>query len=297
MGKFGSVQRKVPKREEMRKKDGRRSKNRVGLGGERKQAMKIRREKIKQCFNEYVRNYNLEDPKVKLKVAHTYRVSEISEEIAGSINLSKEDCEMAWFIGMLHDIGRFEQLRRYNTFIDSESVNHALLGCEILFEERKFDDFILGGEVSKEEENLIHTAIAQHSLYRIGEELDERTKLFCNILRDADKIDIIRVNVETPLEDIYNVSTEELRNCEVTEKVMDSFMEMHATKRDLKMAPVDHVVGHISLAFELVFPKSRQLIKQQGYLDQIMNFESNCEKTGKQFEQIRNCMGKFLEMP
>ena len=43
-----------------------------------------------------------------------------------------------------------------------------------------------------------------------SEELDERTAMFCHILRDADKIDILKVNVEFPLEEIYNVDTEVL---------------------------------------------------------------------------------------
>ena len=34
---------------------------------------------------------------------------------------------------------------------------------------------------------------------------------FAIYLRDADKVDIFRVNVDTPAEDIYNVTTEELK--------------------------------------------------------------------------------------
>ena len=44
--------------------------------------------------------------------------------------------------------------------------------------------------------------------------------MFCNILRDADKVDIFRVNVDTPAEDIYNVTTEELKNSQVSPEVM-----------------------------------------------------------------------------
>ena len=36
---------------------------------------------------------------------------------------------------LLHDIGRFEQYRRYRTFADSRSENHASLGVKIIKQE------------------------------------------------------------------------------------------------------------------------------------------------------------------
>ena len=46
--------------------------------------------------------------------------------------------------------------------------------------------------------------------------MDDLTTACCNILRDADKIDILRVNCDTPLEDIYNVTTKELKKASVS---------------------------------------------------------------------------------
>ena len=57
---------------------------------------------------------------------------------------------------------------------------------------------------------MLRTAVEWHSAHRLPDGPDERTVMYCNILRDADKIDIPRVNVETLLEDIYNVTTAEL---------------------------------------------------------------------------------------
>ena len=37
---------------------------------------------------------------------------------------------LAHLCAVYHDIGRFEQLRRYDTFLDHLSVDHAQLGCE-----------------------------------------------------------------------------------------------------------------------------------------------------------------------
>ena len=133
-----------------------------------------------------------------------------------------------------------------------------------------------------------------HSAYRIPEELDERTAMFCHILRDADKIDILKVNVEFPLEEIYNVDTEVLYQGEVTPEVLQSFDEEHAVLRSLKKTAVDNVVGHISLVYELVYPESCRIVKRQGYLDRLMNFESKNSHTRKQFEHIREHMREYL---
>ena len=95
--------------------------------------MKIDREKAKKAFNEYAEKYDSSIEKIKLKIEHTFRVSELCEEIALSLKMSKEDIDLAWLTGLLHDIGRFEQVRRYGTFNDAKSIDHGKLGVEILF--------------------------------------------------------------------------------------------------------------------------------------------------------------------
>lgn len=253
--------------------------------------MKIDRQKVLQVFAAYVENYNSQDEKVRLKIEHTYRVSELCERIAGSLNMKKEEVDLAWLLGILHDVGRFEQLRNYGTFVDALSIDHARYGAEILFEQGKIRDYI---EESTEDE-LLRTAVAYHSAYRLPEGLDERTKMFCQILRDGDKIDILKVNVDFPLEEIYNVTTEELRSCQVSDAVMEAFKEGHAVLRNLKKTPVDNVVGHISLVYELVYPRSLELVKEQGYIKKLMDFKSDDQETEKQFEEIRKTMSEYLE--
>lgn len=246
--------------------------------------MKIIRRKVREQFASYTKNYNPEDPKIALKIAHTYRVAENCEEVARSIGLSDEDVEFAWLSGMLHDIGRFEQVKKYNTFIDSESVDHAEFGADLLFgaehliqnfcDERSFDE-------------MMETVIREHNKYRINESVTGKTLTFCNILRDADKVDILRVNVETPMEEIYNVSEDELLSSGVSEKVMDQVREHHAVNRDVMDSPAEHLIGHIALAFELVYPKSWEIAKEQGYIYKMFNFPSRNKNTLKALRDTR----------
>lgn len=251
--------------------------------------MLVNREKIMSEFADYTNAYDATDGKIKLKIDHTYRVAEFCEEIAKSIGLSQSDVDIAWTIGMLHDIGRFEQVRRYNTFIDAESVDHAQFGADLLFKEGLIQRFLL-----EDENHILELAIRQHSNYRVVEGLSEREHMFCDIIRDADKIDILRVNVETPKEVIYNVSTEELQNAIVADAVMQSFFEEHCILRSLRESAVDNVVGHISLVYELVYPISKRIVANQGYLKKLMDFETKNPITKQQFVQIREKMNQYL---
>lgn len=252
--------------------------------------MQIHRQKALQAFADYVKNYNAEDPKVRLKIDHTYRVAGFCQKIAESLGLPQEDVDLAWLCGLLHDVGRFEQLRNYGTFIDAQSIDHAVYGAEILFDRGRIRDYV----EDDSEDDLLRKVVSCHSAYRIPEEYDERTVLFANILRDADKVDILRVNVETPLEEIYNVSSEVLRREPVTPQVLQAFQEGHTVLRALKRTAVDNVVGHISLVYELVFPISLHMAEEQGYLNQLMDFQSENLETVRDFESIRKRMKEYL---
>ena len=249
------------------------------------------RKKIICTFENYVSNYNLNDPNIYLKYKHTGKVAENCERIAKSLNLSEQDIDLAWEIGMLHDIGRFEQLRRFDTFIDTESIDHAEFGGDLLFKDgliQQFDD-------EKENYELLEKAIRLHSLYRLPEDLSEKELLFCQVIRDADKIDIYRANYETGLHVIYHVTKEELLNSEITPEVYQVFCEERAIPRNIRKTIADNLVGHIALTFELVYPESKSMAIEQGYLKKLLETEFVNPETIELMKQISQRMRRFTE--
>ena len=88
--------------------------------------------RARQQFQDYVGAYDIRDERNALKIVHSYKVAEIAKELAVHQSCSQEDVELAELIGLLHDIGRFEQLKQYGTFLDAKSVDHAALGVRIL---------------------------------------------------------------------------------------------------------------------------------------------------------------------
>lgn len=257
-------------------------------------------DKVHVCeeFANYTDKYNSKDTKIKLKIDHTYRVAEICERIAVSIGLEAREVQIAWLIGMLHDIGRFEQVRIYNTFSDAQSIDHAHFGADLLFKEGLIDSYLHGCEgiaLSQDDLRTIELAIRNHSAYRVEDGLTEKELIFCNIIRDADKIDILRVNTELPIEEIYNVSTEEIKTSAVTPEVLAAFNEEHAVLRSLKKTPIDNVVGHISLVYELVFDESYLVLQEQGWIYKMLDFKSDNPDTVADLKKIKEHMMTFID--
>lgn len=275
----------------------------------------INRKNVINAFAEYVRNYDLSDEKIKLKIDHTYRVAGLCQRIAESLGLSEPDVDIAWLLGMLHDIGRLEQIRRFGTFNDAQSVDHAEFGADLLFKEgliRKFaegyyeecelaepenqedEQIIKNNEHHNKDTGLLEMAIRQHNKYRVKEDLTERQRMFCDILRDADKVDIFKVNADIPMEIIYDVTTEELKNGIITKEVLESFYKKETVLKSVRRSAVDHIVGHISLLFELVYKESYRQAKEQGYVYKLLDFKSDVPEVNAEFDDMRKYVDEFL---
>lgn len=275
----------------------------------------INRKNVINAFAEYVRNYDPSDEKIKLKIDHTYRVAGLCQRIAESLGLSEPDVDIAWLLGMLHDIGRFEQIRRFGTFNDVQSVDHAEFGADLLFREgliRKFaegyyeecelvrsgneeaEQIIKNNEHHNKDTGLLEMAIRQHNKYRVKEDLTERQRMFCDILRDADKVDIFKVNADIPMEIIYDVTTEELKNGIITKEVLESFYKKETVLKSVRRSAVDHIVGHISLLFELVYKESYRQAKEQGYVYKLLDFKSDVPEVNAEFDDMRKYVDEFL---
>lgn len=220
-------------------------------------------EKAKEEFINYANKYDLTDPMIKLKLSHSLRVMEVSNELAKMMNLNEEDTEIATIIGLLHDIARFEQQTNYHTFRDSDSIDHGDLAFEILNKDiRKYVD-------NDKYDSLIKTAIKNHNKFEIEQDLNERELFFCKLIRDADKLDIL---YEATYE-FWQNNRDEVNNSELNEHVYNSFKNHELVKRikGENYDNINNVITVLAFIFDINFKESFEIIYNKNYINKIID--------------------------
>lgn len=240
----------------------------------------IDRRRAQEAFNSYVAGYDATSPRIALKVEHTLRVAELCERIARETGFTPAGVNLAWLCGLLHDIGRFEQLRRWDTFSDAASTSHAALGVEVLFGGKGDAGGAKGGgsamnaagiihrfiDPNDELEEIIRAAVGFHSAYRLPEDLDVRMRALCDVVRDADKLDILRVACADSVETVLNATEDELLASDVSPAIEDAFFEHRTARYAERVTPVDYLVNLACFAFELVYPASLEIADEQEFI-------------------------------
>lgn len=219
----------------------------------------INKEKINQVFENYVKNYDLSNENIKRKYDHSYRVAENSLKIAESINLSQDKINFAYVCGLYHDIGRFSQWERFSTYVDAISVDHGDLGYEILK-----DGLINELNLDKKQEELLLFSTKFHNKLAYETE-DEEIKLYTNIVRDADKIDILEYQNISITDDYYIID--------------DSYIECVLNGNVCKNKSNNHVVDKIIRSISWI---------NDFNFNYSLNYLNNKQIINKKMEELKN---------
>ncbi len=146
---------------------------------------------FKDWFKAYAKSFytiNAEEQKnIILKEHHTFNVCKNINEISKSLNLKDSEINLAETVALFHDIGRFEQLKRYNTFKDSISINHGTLGSDILSETKMLES------LPQKEIQIILQSVKYHNAIKMPDLKDDTIIKYLKLIRDADKLDIWRI--------------------------------------------------------------------------------------------------------
>lgn len=252
----------------------------------------IELEKCKEIFLEYVNNYDTSDFIISRKIGHTMGVLNISTEIAKSLNLSNEEVDLASLIGLLHDIGRFEQARISGTYKDSEKVNHATIGVEILFNENKIKEFLPN---TREYDDIVKNAVYEHNKLKIKEGLTDKELLFAKIIRDADKLDIYRLFL---LDNVMAMGTDSgfTDTTHFSKEVLEAFYNNSQLPKNNLKTMLDWFLNSIAFTYDINFKKSFEILKERNYINQIIDIGINLWKEQtEEFEKIRIHINDYIK--
>ena len=256
--------------------------------------MNIERASIQQAFENYISQFDMTDERVSLKVDHTAHVAENSDKISSSLGLSQEQKDIAWTIAMLHDIGRFEQAVRMHTFVDTVCCDHAEEGVKYLFGQGAISSFLSDGSCSSETLECIRIAIQYHNKHLLPDNLSEQNLLFCNIIRDADKLDIFRIHLANSFEVVHEYPKSAVETSRISPAVIDCFKKQETLDYSKRQYPADIFLGHIAMCFGLVYPCSRKMASEQGYIETIMDFSFTGTEEQTLYEDMKASVQKFL---
>ena len=145
---------------------------------------------LQRLYDAYVDTFRVGGelpPMMRLKREHTAFVVANARAIAEGEGFDGRTARAAEAAALLHDTGRYEQLRRYNTFRDSDSVDHAVFSHDIVREQGWLRDW------PGDEAEAILAAVLYHNRRDLPDGLDRFTADLSHTVRDADKLDIFRV--------------------------------------------------------------------------------------------------------
>ncbi len=250
-------------------------------------------EKYKRFFKDFSDKFHTDNEEVNrnidLKYNHTIRVCKNIIEISKSIRLNKCDINLAEIIALFHDIGRFEQLKIYNTFNDKLSIDHSKLSVDILKRENILKNF------NPVDSEMVYTAIFLHNKRDLPESLDNRTEMFSKLIRDADKLDILKVLTE------YYSETKVIKNQalelnlpedgDCSNEVLNDIFNEHSVNFENVKNINDYKLGQISWIFDVNFDYTLKKINEYGYMDVLFSVLPENEKIKK----IRNFIYVFLK--
>lgn len=235
-------------------------------------------------FKEYLKDYDLNDPKIKLKVVHTYGVMELSIYIAQDLNLDEENIKLAQLIALLHDIARFEQLRQFGIYEDYKTFDHGDLAVKILFDDGLIRKFI---EID-EYDDIILKAIKNHNKLNIENGLNELELLHSKIIRDADKTDNFRVSLEESFDAILNSTKEKLENDIITDKIYNDFMSGQPIINEERRTDMDNWISGIAFIFDYNFSSGLKYLKEKNYINLVIDrLNYNEKKTKDRMQKIK----------
>lgn len=269
--------------------------------------MRLDEIKYKTWFLNYVKNYG-NYPEIILKRDHSLRVAENMKEVFSEWNVDDEYISLANFIGLYHDIGRFEQWKNYNTFVDGVSIDHASLGTNILL---KLD--IVNESLPEWPFFLtILNAVYYHNKYSLPEKLNIKDEsifhklnnfdiysdyidkepainsLYAMAIRDADKIDILKQYLLS--DNLISYSDEP-----VSQKVANDFINNKLILIKDRKSKNDSILLRLAFINDINLVDFLKQIRDESIIEQMNEVYPNKDLVQIYFDHAKERLDELIE--
>ena len=220
---------------------------------------------------------------VNLKRDHSLRVMALAHRILQVHAL--RPYERILLAALVHDVGRFPQLEHFGTFCDAQSVDHGAEGARLLE-----TSSLLAG-LRPEEQAWIRQVVAFHNRRQLPP-VAEDIAVGLSVVRDADKLDIVRV-VLAGLEagEIDDVVALGLRpDPGYTPQVLEALAQGDAPDYRHLTFVDDLKLFLAAWGGHLVFAESRRIFSDRNYLGRLEKLASPHPFVPQLFSQFRQAL-------
>lgn len=233
--------------------------------------IRVHRERFDVYYKKFTKScaYDSEDYEhLHLKWLHSLNVEANAEQILASVDLPPHLVRAAQLAALYHDVARFEQYAQFGTFKDAESADHGAWGSRLLKTE-----MLLEGE-EKYVVSLVRAAVSMHNRADVPDGLPEDYLFVTSVVRDADKIDILRVlsaymHPAGPQSDVVTGALPDLPD-RWSAKIYNDLMQGRSAKYEDMRFLNDFRLLLCTWLFGLNFPVSRSIIAEQGHIPDIL---------------------------
>lgn len=248
-------------------------------------------------YIDYARTYMTGDSEfdyyIKLKKDHSVRVLRFAESILADVEVEAGLSESTRIAALLHDISRFEQLKRYNTFQDAVSVDHGDLGEEILYKSAILENF--------SDRDSIIEAVLSHNKRFLPENISEKGMFITQLIRDADKLDIFEImlnhykgggkkadtKVYLSLADTDDDIADEIYNGVISKTIPD--------KKYMKSL-IDFQALQLSWVYDFNFTASLRIVQRNRYIEDLCSLMRKTRRSSELCSIILQHLGEKLTM-
>ena len=255
--------------------------------------------RLREWFFQYSGSFFHEDPVrkecIELKISHTLKVCALMKGLAESMNLPEQEMNLAEVIALFHDIGRFEQLMQYGTFLDSKSVNHAELGVKILKEKEVFKG------IDEKIQDIIFSSISCHNRLELPKEDSAQRLFFSRMIRDADKLDIYAFSTnrffqkDIPHNDPILLEMPDLPD--ISEEICQDLLSGTIVKQKKLKTLNDLKLLIASWIYDINYNRSFQIIHKNEYIEKIFSVLPETKNTRKIYSKLKEHLNEKCSSP
>lgn len=244
-------------------------------------------EKAKKELVSHVNELKINSPRVQMKLGHIMRVAENCKRLANDLGLTEEQIQLAELIGLLHDIGRFEQ---YQIADSTKKFDHGEVGVEIL----KKDNYIRKYIEENKYDEIIYTAVYEHNQYKLSEGLSEEKELFSRIIKDADKIDILYESIYIYWQDAERI--QKVEEGKLSKKMLENFYQHKLADSRNKMSETDQILRYASFVFDINFPCSFKILKENDNVSKMIDrFHYQIPETKEEMMKVKKIAKEYID--